>query len=158
MKHDPGQVHVFNPVIGGYDKLAIEFGYTPIKDLPCRFHGSSCYSNLSIWKSLDIAMTCNADCILLESRHWCVGNRGPCQDVWPPKIAPGLQPILKSAEGFEAPKGCLVASRGFGFPQHGILHADSLQDSRPILFLETIHAYLCILTPFGSKNLFNCRK
>ena len=26
------QVHVFNPVIGGYDKLAIAFGYTPIKE------------------------------------------------------------------------------------------------------------------------------
>lgn len=50
---DPQKVHVFNPVIGGYDKLAIAFGYTPIKD------------------------------------------------VWPPRLAPELQQILKAAEAFE---------------------------------------------------------
>jgi len=50
---DPRKVDAFNPVIGGYDKLAIAFGYMPIKDL------------------------------------------------WPPRIAPELQMILKKAEAFE---------------------------------------------------------
>ena len=120
------KVDVFNPVIGGYDKLAIAFGYTPIKELLQRLYFEKDQDKGTIGRQTYMTDTTNimqificfckekrqnvyklADMfgnmikkVLFGSCDWC--NNAQMEDLWPPRIAPDLQMILKEAEAFEA--------------------------------------------------------